>query len=150
MTSAPASDSARAARTLSLAYTSQAPCLQVGIDLSTTWISYCGSVGFIKSTRVAKWDGFWRHLAQTQGAAAMTAGRKASVMLLVKAMTTGWFKGSLKTFSGADRMYVCSKLWPAKSVAMTVYSMFGILAASLKGLHCRHLPKLLRRICLQM
>jgi len=41
-------------------------------------------------------------------------------------------------------MYVCSKLWPAKSVAMTVYSMFGILAASLSGLHCRHLPRLLR------
>lgn len=41
-------------------------------------------------------------------------------------------------------MYVCSKLWPAKSVAMTVYSMFGILAASLNGLHCRHLPRLLR------
>jgi len=94
---------------------------------------------------VAKWDGFWRHLAQTHGAADMMVGRKASVMLLMKAMTTGWDKGSSKTSCGADRMYVCSKLWPAKSVAMTVYSMFGILAASLNGLHCRHLQKLLQQ-----
>ena len=77
---------------------------------------------------------------QTQGAADMIVGRKASVMLLLKAMTTGWDKGSLKTSCGADRMYVCSKLWPAKSVAITVYSMFDILAAALNGLHCRHLP----------
>ncbi|KAL0055823.1 hypothetical protein WJX82_004738 [Trebouxia sp. C0006] len=51
--------------------------IKVGIDLSTTWSSYCGSVGFIKITRVAKWDGFWRHLAQTQGAADIMAPAKA-------------------------------------------------------------------------